>query len=59
MAKTDFTYCKGVRCPNRKQCKRYVVGQEAANDGNVHSWIKSCRNAREFIHKDGTEEQTI
>lgn len=57
MAKTDFTYCRGIHCPNRNQCKRYVIGLEAVNDGNSnHSWIQSCRHAKLFIHKDGSEE---
>ena len=59
MAKTDFTYCKGVNCPSRKQCKRYVDGLAAANDENYHSWIKNCRKAKEFIHKDGAEDNTL
>lgn len=60
MAKTDFTYCRGIHCPNRNQCKRYVIGLEAANDGNSnHSWIQSCRHAKLFIHKDGSEEVEI
>lgn len=60
MAKTDFTYCRGIHCPNRNQCKRYVNGLEAANDGNSnHSWIQSCRHAKLFIHKDGSEEVEI
>lgn len=60
MAKTDFTYCKGIHCPNRNQCKRYVIGLEAANDGNSnHSWVQSCRHAKLFIHKDGSEEVEI
>lgn len=52
MAKTDFTYCRGKECPSRKQCKRYVLGLDAANDGNTHSWISNCRHAKLFIHKD-------
>lgn len=55
--KTDFTYCKGHQCPNRKQCKRYVDGLEAAKEVNKpHSWIQSCRHATLFIHKDGSEK---
>lgn len=54
MAKTDFTYCRGERCPSKNQCKRYVLGIETANDtdGIKHSWIQSCRHAKLFIHKD-------
>lgn len=60
MEQTDFTYCRGIHCPNRNQCKRYVIGLEAANDGNSnHSWIQSCRHAKLFIHKDGSEEVEI
>lgn len=55
MAKTDFTYCRGSHCPSRKQCKRYVDGLEASKDPHVHSWIVSCRHAKEFIHKDGVD----
>lgn len=56
MAKTDFTYCKGVNCPSRKQCLRFVNGLEAAKESDKnHSWIKNCRHAKLFIHKDGSE----
>lgn len=56
MAKTDFTYCKGIHCPNRNQCKRYVNGLGAAEEPDkAHSWIQSCRHAKLFIHKDGSE----
>jgi hypothetical protein len=56
MAKTDFTYCKGVRCPNRNQCKRFVDGLDAVKEMKLHSWIKNCAHAKLFIHKDGSEE---
>lgn len=56
MAKTDFTYCQGVHCPNRLQCKRFVDGLDAMKDKKNHDWIKNCRNAKLFIHKDGVEE---
>lgn len=60
MAKTDFTYCRGEHCPNRNQCKRFVNGQEAANEtSKIHSWIQSCRHAKLFIHKDGCGEGTL
>lgn len=53
MAKTEFTYCKGVHCPSRHQCKRYVIGLEASKETDKqHSWINSCRHAKLFIHKD-------
>ena len=56
MAKTDFTYCKGINCPSRKQCLRFVNGLEAAKESDKnHSWIKNCRHAKLFIHKDGSE----
>ena len=57
MPKSDFTYCHGLHCPSRKQCKRYVDGLAAANDGNIHSWIKNCRHSKMFIHKDGVDSQ--
>ena len=51
--KTDFTYCKGVHCPSKNQCKRYVNGLEAEKDQHQqHSWIQKCRHAKLFIHKD-------
>lgn len=51
--KTDFTYCKGVHCPHKTHCVRYVNGLEAAKETEKpHSWILSCRNARLFIHTD-------
>lgn len=56
MAKTDFTYCQWVHCPNRLQCKRFVDGLDAMKDKKNHDWIKNCRNAKLFIHKDGVEE---
>ena len=53
MAKTDFTYCRGLHCPSRQPCKRYVLGLDAEKDTcGVHSWIQSFRNAKLFIHKD-------
>lgn len=56
MAKTDFTYCRGIHCPNRNQCKRYVDGLEAAKEPDkYHSWIQNCRHAKLFIHKDGND----
>lgn len=56
MAMTDFTYCKGIHCPNRNQCKRYVDGLEAAKEHDkLHSWIQNCRHAKLFIHKDGND----
>ena len=57
MAKTDFTYCKGIHCPNRNQCKRYVDGLEAAKEPDkLHSWIQNCRHAKLFIHKDWSDK---
>ena len=56
MAKTDFTYCRGIHCPSRNQCKRYVEGLEAAKETEKeHSWIQNCRHAKLFIHKDGND----
>lgn len=56
MAKTDFTYCRGIHCPSRNQCKRYVEGLEAAKETEKeHSWIQNCRHAKLFIHKDGSD----
>lgn len=56
MAKTDFTYCRGIHCSNRNQCKRYVDGLKAAKEDNPrHSFITSCRHAKLFIHKDGND----
>lgn len=52
MANTDFSYCRGESCPNRRQCKRYTEGLEAAKENRAHSWIQSCRHAKLFIHKD-------
>lgn len=59
MAKTDFTYCQGVKCPNRNQCKRFVDGLDALKEKSKHSWIKNCLHAKLFIHKDGSEETII
>ena len=60
MAKTDFTYCRGEHCPSRNQCKRYTEGLEAAKETEKeHRWIQSCRRAKLFIHKDGSEAVTI
>ena len=56
MAKTDFTYCRGIHCPSRNQCKRYVEGLEAAKETEKeHSWIQNCRHVKLFIHKDGSD----
>ena len=60
MAKTDFTYCRGIHCPSRNQCKRYVEGLEAAKETEKeHSWIQNCRHAKLFIHKNGEEALTV
>lgn len=60
MAKTDFTYCKGIHCPSRNQCKRYVDGLEAAKEADKpHSWIQNCRHAKLFIHKDGSDKMSV
>ncbi len=57
MAKTDFTYCMGVHCPNKTHCVRYVNGLEAVgNSDRLHSWIQSCRHSKLFIHTDSQEE---
>ena len=39
MAKTDFTYCQGVHCPNRLQCKRFVDGLDAMKDKKNHDYF--------------------
>jgi len=60
MANTDFSYCRGESCPNRRQCKRYTEGLEAAKETDKeHSWIQRCRHAKLFIHKDGNETVSI
>ena len=59
MTNKDFQYCKGVHCPNKNQCKRYIDGLEAAKENEVHSFIQSCRHAKLFIHKDGGEKVSI
>lgn len=59
MAKSDFTYCHGLHCPSRKQCKRYVDGLDAANNPQEYRWITNCRHSSKFIHKDGTEEMNV
>lgn len=54
MAKTDFTYCKGIHCPSRNQCKRYVKGLTAPKESK---FIQNCRHAKLFIHKDWKDEK--
>ena len=53
MTKTDFTYCKGIHCPSRNQCKRYVKGLTAPKESK---FIQSCRHAKLFIHKDWSDK---
>lgn len=42
--KLDMTFCKGVGCTLRNNCKRYVDGLEAENlcDVKPLSWVSSC-----------------
>jgi len=54
-----FTYCQGEKCPNRMQCRRFTEGLDLLKERSKHVWIKSCRNAKLFIHKNGSEDVTI
>lgn len=48
----SFTYCQGVHCPSRNQCKRFVNGLDRIKDRRKYNWIQNCRNAKLFVHKD-------
>ena len=39
-------YCKGIHCPNKKQCKRYVKLSECTNPTEI---INNCLNNKEFL----------
>lgn len=49
MAKTDFTYCQGVHCPNRLQCKRFVDELDAMKD-KKESRLDQELSQREAFH---------
>ena len=59
MAKTDFTYCQGVKCPNRNQCKRFIDGLDAMKEKKMHSWIRNCLHTKLFIRKDESGEKLL
>ena len=43
-------YCRGLQCPNKKQCTRWVEDSSSIEDKNI---INKCLNNREFIKKNG------
>lgn len=50
MAKLHYTYCRGVRCLLRSNCKRYLGGQYVHDEGNKQSWIDYCdEEERDFF----------
>ena len=47
MAKVD---CKGVHCPIRNQCERYVAGKGATiYEGSDDRFINTCSCQKKFI----------
>ena len=50
MTKLHYTYCRGVRCLLRSNCKRYLGGQYVHDEGNEQSWIDYCdEEERDFF----------
>lgn len=37
----NYTYCRGIRCLLRTNCKRYLIGQRHYLEED-HEWIESC-----------------
>ena len=54
MASKDFCYCKGVGCPLRERCIRYVEGQSLP-EGNWW-WQYDCGEERNSFLPKRTKE---
>ena len=42
------TFCRGEKCPVRKQCSRYTIGLDKKRVGSDDHFISKCRNQRQF-----------
>lgn len=48
------TFCRGDKCPVRKQCSRYTAGLDEKRNGSDDRYILQCRNQRMFTNEDLT-----
>lgn len=48
------TFCRGEKCPVRKQCSRYTIGLDEKRNGSDDRYILQCRNQRMFTNEDLT-----
>ena len=48
------TFCRGEKCPVRKQCTRYTAGLNEKRNGSDDRYILQCRNQRMFTNEDLT-----
>ena len=48
------TFCRGEKCPVRKQCSRYTAGLDEKRNGSDDRYILQCRNQRMFTNEDLT-----
>lgn len=48
------TFCRGEKCPVRKQCTRYTAGLDEKRNGSDDRYILQCRNQRMFTNEDLT-----
>jgi len=46
------TFCRGEKCPVRKQCSRYTAGLDEKRNGSDDRYILQCRNQRMFTNED-------
>lgn len=46
------TFCRGDKCPVRKQCSRYTAGLDEKRNGSDDRYILQCRNQRMFTKED-------
>jgi len=46
------TFCRGDKCPVRKQCSRYTIGLDKKRVGSDDHFISKCRNQRQFTKED-------
>lgn len=48
------TFCRGEKCPVRKQCTRYTAGLDEKRNGSDDRYILQCMNQRMFTNEDLT-----
>lgn len=46
------TFCRGDKCPVKKQCTRYTAGLDEKRNGSDDRYILQCRKQRMFTNED-------